>query len=60
MCLNIYMYGPLRLSFALLANYVPKCQMSSGPHGPIFYFLDYVTADLKKLGFQKKKKRIVV
>ena len=20
----------------LLANYVPKCQMSSGPHGPIF------------------------
>ena len=32
------MYGPLRLSFELLANYVPKCQMSSGPHGPIFYF----------------------
>ena len=26
------MYGPLRLSFVLLANYVPKCQMSSGPH----------------------------
>ena len=30
------MYGPLRLSFALLANYVPNCRMSSGPHGPIF------------------------
>ena len=35
------MYGPLRLSFALLANYVPKCQMSSGPHGPIFLELEY-------------------
>ena len=28
--------GKLRQSCVLLANYVPKCQMSSGPHGPIF------------------------
>ena len=25
----------LALSCVFLANYVPKCQMSSGPHGPI-------------------------
>ena len=30
------MHGPLRLSYALLANYMAKCQMSSGPYGPIF------------------------
>ena len=30
------MHGPLMLSFALSANYVPKCQMTSGPCGPIF------------------------
>ena len=30
------MPGPLRLSYVLLANNVPKCQMSSGPYGPIF------------------------
>ena len=29
------MHGPLRLSYTLLANYMPKCQMSSGPNGPI-------------------------
>ena len=29
--------GPLRLSCVLLANYVPKCQMNSGPYGPIFF-----------------------
>ena len=28
----------LSLSFALLANYVPKCQMSLGPYGPIFFY----------------------
>ena len=28
-----------KLSFVFLAIYVPKCQMSSGPHGPIFYGL---------------------
>ena len=32
----LHMHGQLRLSFALSANYVPKCQMSSGPYGPIF------------------------
>ena len=31
-----HMHGPPRLSCALSANYVPKCQMSSGPYGPIF------------------------
>ena len=30
------MHDPLRPNFALLANYVPKCKMSSGPYGPIF------------------------
>ena len=30
------MHGPLRLTYALLANYMAKCQMSSGPYGPIF------------------------
>ena len=30
---------PLRLSCVFLANYVPKCQMSSGPCGPIFVVL---------------------
>ena len=30
------MHGPLRLTNALLANYMPKSQMSSGPYGPIF------------------------
>ena len=30
------MHGPLRLTYALLANYLAKCQMSSGPYGPIF------------------------
>ena len=34
------MHGPLRLTYALLANYMAKCQMSSGPYGPIFDFLD--------------------
>ena len=29
-------YGPLRLSCVFLANYMPKCQMSSRPYGPIF------------------------
>ena len=29
------MHGPLRLTCALLANYMVKCQMSSGPYGPI-------------------------
>ena len=24
-----------------IANYVPKCQMSSGPYGPIFFILFY-------------------
>ena len=33
------MRRPLRLSLALLANYVPKCQMSSGPYEPIFLLL---------------------
>ena len=27
---------PLRLSCVFLANYVPKYQMSTVPHGPIF------------------------
>ena len=27
------------LSCVFLANYMPKCQMSSGPHGPIFLLL---------------------
>ena len=31
-----HMHALLWLSFALLANYVPKCQMSSGLFGPIF------------------------
>ena len=31
-----HMHGPLRLTYALLANYMAKCQMSSGPYGPIF------------------------
>ena len=30
------MHGPLRLTYALLANYMAKCQMSSGPYGPNF------------------------
>ena len=30
------MHGPLRLTYALLANYMAKCQMSSGSYGPIF------------------------
>ena len=30
------MHGPLRLTYALLTNYMAKCQMSSGPFGPIF------------------------
>ena len=29
------MHGPLRLTYALLANYMAKCQMSSSPYGPI-------------------------
>ena len=29
---------PLRLSCVFLANYVPKCQMSLGPYGPISFF----------------------
>ena len=35
MCFDIY--GPLRRSCVFLANYVPKCQMSSGPYGPILH-----------------------
>ena len=31
------MHGPLRPTYALLANYMAKYQMSSGPYGPIFY-----------------------
>ena len=34
------MHGPLRLTYALLANYMAKCQMSSGPYGPIFIGCD--------------------
>ena len=33
---SLLMHSPLKLSYALLANYMPKCQMSSGPYGPIF------------------------
>ena len=29
--------GQLRLTYALLANYMAKCQMISGPYGPIFF-----------------------
>ena len=36
------MHGPVRLSYAFLANYVPKCQMSSGPYGPIL--IDIITS----------------
>ena len=32
----VLIYGKLRLSCVLLAYYVPKCQMSSGPYEPIF------------------------
>ena len=32
------MHGPLRLTYAFLANYMAKCQMSSGPYGPIFAY----------------------
>ena len=28
----------LPLSCVFLANYVPKCQMSSGPYGPLFFY----------------------
>ena len=31
-----HMHDPQRLTYALLANYMAKCQMSSGPFGPIF------------------------
>ena len=34
--LNFMCLVPLRLSCVFVANYVPKCQMSSGPYGPIF------------------------
>ena len=33
------MHGPLRPTYALLANYMAKCQMSSGLYGPILIFL---------------------
>ena len=29
-------HGLLRLSYVFFDNYMPKDQMSSGPHGPIF------------------------
>ena len=32
----LWRIGHEDLSCAFLANYVPKCQMSSGPYGPIF------------------------
>ena len=32
-----HMHGSLRQTYALLANYMAKCQMSSGPYGPIFF-----------------------
>ena len=32
-----FTYLPQRLSCVLLTNYVPKCQMSSGPYGPILF-----------------------
>ena len=31
--------------------------MSSGPHGPIFYLLDYVTRRSEKMDFQKKRRK---
>ena len=37
--LNFMCFSPLRLSCVFLANYVPKCQMNSGPYGPIFLFI---------------------
>ena len=36
--LNFMCLMPLRLICVFLANYVPKCQMSSGPYGPIFFY----------------------
>ena len=33
--LNFMCVLPLRLSCVFIANYVPKCQMSSGPYGTI-------------------------
>ena len=32
------MHGPLRLTYALLANYMAKCQMTCGPYGPILAY----------------------
>ena len=36
------MHGPLKVSYALFANCMPKCQISSGPYGPIFVYLPCV------------------
>ena len=30
-------YWPLRLASVFLDNYMPKCQMSSGPYGPLVH-----------------------
>ena len=37
--LNFMCLLPLRPSCVFLANYVPECQMSSGPCGPIFIYV---------------------
>ena len=49
------MHGPLRLTYTLLANYMAKCQMSSGPYGPIFiFFYIYIVNRVSSSGKGKK------
>ena len=47
---------PRRLSCVFLANYVPKCQMSSGPYGPILFVLNisYILLYFQIRSFQAK------
>ena len=49
--------GILQVSPVAYSYLVAKYQMSSGPYGPIFICWITLPTDLKKLDFQKKKKK---
>ena len=54
------MHGPLRVTYALLANYMAKCQMSSGPYGPILQDNWTELASFQFINSQKNKGKYCV
>ena len=48
---HVFWYEGNDMSCVFLANYVPKCQMSSGPYGPIFKYALYTSSRVLQLNW---------